>query len=345
VNFDLDENQALFKDTVERFCAPVDIAARTQMRRNAVGFDRKRWSELAELGMIGLAAGEADGGLGGSLLDCAVVAQALGHGLAVEPWLECAFLPAKILAGTEHAARVVDGSIIATLAFAEAAGRYTLDARAVTVKGGKLSGEKRFVLSAAAADLLIVTANVEGQTHLFAVPRDARGVDVRLYPVTDGSLAGVVTFRDVSVGQSFASIDHLVDVINETRLMAAAEMVGAAQRLFADTLDYVKTREQFGQPLGRFQVIQHRMVDVYSKCEAIQSALFRALLQPGSNAEAVKGFVAEEAVWVAQQAVQLHGGMGMTDELGIGHALKRILLLSKLFGDPASGYAQLAKAA
>lgn len=345
MNFDLDDNQILFKDTVDRFCAPVDVKARTKMRRMAAGFDRARWAELAELGMIGLAASEADGGLGGSALDCAVVAQALGHGLAVEPWLECAFLPAKLLAGTGHIAGVVDGSSIATLAFAEAAGRYTLDARAVTVRGGKMSGEKRFVLSAAAADMLIVSANVDGNTHLFAVPRGTTGVDVRLYPVTDGSLAGVITFRDVAVDAPFAGMDRLLAAIDETRLIAAAEMVGAAQRLFADTLDYVKAREQFGKPLGSFQVIQHRMVDVYSKCESIQSALYRALLQPGSNVQGAKAFIAEEAIWVAQQAVQLHGGMGVTDDLGIGHALKRILLLSKLFGDTASGYAQLAKAA
>ncbi len=345
MNFDLDENQTLFKDTVERFCAPVDIAIRTKMRRMNAGFDRARWNELAELGMIGLAAGEDDGGLGGSTLDCAIVAQALGAGLAVEPWLECAFLPAKLLAGTSHMSDLVEGKSIATLAFAEAVGRYTLDARNVTVRSGKLSGEKRFVLSAAAADILIVTANLDGQTKLFVVPRGANGVDVRLYPVTDGSLAGVVTFRDVAVGDPFAGMDRLLSAIDEARLIATAEMVGTAQRLFADTLDYVKTREQFGQPLGRFQVIQHRMVDVYSKCESIQSALYRALLQPGANAEGVKAFVAEEAIWVGQQAVQLHGGMGMTDELGISHALKRILLLSKLFGDPATGYAQLAKAA
>ena len=345
MNFDLDENQTLFKDTVERFCAPVDIATRTKMRRMAHGFDPARWNELAELGMIGLAATEADGGLGGSALDCAVVAQALGQGLAVEPWLECGFLPAKLLTGTPYAADVVNGTAMATLAFAEAAGRYTLDARAVSVRAGKLSGEKRFVLSAAAADFFIVTAHTDGDTQLYAVPRGAAGVDVRLYPVTDGSLAGVVTFRDVAVDAPFAGMDRLLSAIDGARLMAAAEMVGVAQRLFADTLAYVKTREQFGKPIGSFQVIQHRMVDVYSKCESIQSALYRALLQPGVSAEGVKAFVAEEATWVGQQAVQLHGGMGMTDELGIGHALKRILLLSKLFGDPASGYAQLAKAA
>ena len=122
-------------------------------------------------------------------------------------------------------------------------------------------------------------------------------------------------------------------------------MAGLARRLFDDTLAYVKTREQFGQPLGRFQVIQHRMVDCYARCEAIESALLRALLMPGASTAAAKAFIGEAALWVGEQAVQLHGGMGTTDELGIGHGLKRILLLSKLFGDPASGLTTLAEAA
>lgn len=345
MNFDLDENQTLFKDSVERFCAPIDIATRTKMRRMDGGFDRARWNELAELGLIGLAAGEADGGLGGSMLDNAVVAQALGHGLAIEPWLESGFLAAKLLGGTPYAEDVISGKSLAALAFAERGGRYTLDARTVTVKGGKLSGEKTFVLSGGAADLFIVTANVDGETQLFVVPSDAAGVHVRPYPVADGSLAAVVTFRDVIVSDPVGDADWLYSVIDDARIIMAAEMVGCAQRLFKETLDYVKTREQFGKPLGQFQVIQHRMVDVYSKCEAIQSALYRALLQPGSSAEGIKAYVADEALWVAQQAVQLHGGMGMSDDLAIGHGLKRILLLSKLFGDPASGIAHSAKAA
>ena len=119
-------------------------------------------------------------------------------------------------------------------------------------------------------------------------------------------------------------------------------MAGLARRLFDDTLEYVKTREQFDQPIGRFQVIQHRMVDAYAKVEEIQSALYRALLNPSAPNGAVKAQIAEAATWVAHQAVQLHGGMGMSDELGIGHGLKRIVLLSRLFGDPASGFRDLA---
>jgi alkylation response protein AidB-like acyl-CoA dehydrogenase len=344
VNFDLDDNQTLFRDTVERFCAPIDIARRHAMRRMDGGFDRNHWQELAELGLVALALTEADGGLGGSLVDCAIVAQAMGSGLAVEPWTECAFLPARLLAGDARAATIADGSVLATLAFAEAQGRYMLDARSVTVKDGRINGEKIFVLSAAAADRFIVSASEANETRLFVVERNAEGVDIRPYPIVDGSLAGVVTFRNVAA-EPLADFARLQAAVDETRLMATAEMVGIAKRLFDDTLDYVKTREQFGQPIGRFQVIQHRLVDAYAKLESIQSALYRAMLMPGQDRAATKAFVAEAAIWIGEQAIQLHGGMGVSDELAVGHGVKRILLLSKLFGDPDSAIAAMAKAA
>ena len=343
MNFDLDENQALFRATVERFCGPADSAARRAARAQPGAIDAARWRELAELGLIGLAAAEADDGLGGSLLDCAIVAQALGKGQALEPWLECGFVPARLLAGSDQLAGVLSGQRIAALAFAEPRRRYALDAVTMRASGGRLTGEKSFVLCGGAAELFIVSANEDNQTRLFTVTRDQPGVEVRPYPVADGTMAAILTLRDVPVSAPLAT--DFGRVIDEARIMAAAEMTGLAQRLFDDTLAYVKTREQFGQPLGRFQVIQHRLVDVYAKLEAMQSAVWRALLVPGSSAAAVKAFVAEEAIWAAQQAVQLHGGMGMTDELGIGHGLKRIVLLARLFGDPASGIAAAAQAA
>jgi alkylation response protein AidB-like acyl-CoA dehydrogenase len=155
----------------------------------------------------------------------------------------------------------------------------------------------------------------------------------------------VLTLRDVKASDPILNSAALfAQTVDEARLMAAAEIVGIAQTLFDDTLNYVKTREQFGQPLGRFQVIQHRMVDSYAKLEQIRSALYRALLQPDAHPAGVKAYIAEEAIWIAEQSVQLHGGMGMSDELGIGHGLKRIMLLSKLFGDGREGYAAFAMA-
>jgi alkylation response protein AidB-like acyl-CoA dehydrogenase len=343
VNFDLDENQELFKATVERFCAGADIAARHAARKLPGGIDRGRWRELAELGLIGLAAAENDGGMAGSPLDCATVAQALGCGLAAEPWLECGFLPARLLAGSSHCAAVVNGETIAAFAFAEPGRRFQMDAQLVKAKSGKLSGTKQFVLSGGAADLLIVSAAHNGKTGLFAIAADASGVELRPYPVADGSLAATVTFHDAAIGDELGA--DLNSVIDATRIMAGAEMVGIARRLFDDTLEYVKTREQFDQPIGRFQVIQHRLVDAYSKVEAIQSSLYCALLQSSTPSYATKAHIAENATWIAHQAVQLHGGMGMSDELGIGHGLKRIVLLGKLFGDSGAGIREFARAA
>ncbi len=351
MDFDLDENQSMFKAAVERFAVGADVPARLRTRRMDGGIDRARWRELADLGLIGLAAPEADGGMAGSAVDCATVAQALGYAQAVEPWLECGFLMARLLAGTPHAAGVIDGSVLAALAFAEAGGRFTLEARSVKARrsadGFVLSGEKRFVLSGGAADLFVVTAKDGDDTVLFAVSRGAPGLEIKPYPIADGSLAAVLVLHDVAVDAAahVGDFGTLIDAVEATRLMAAAEMAGLARRLFDDTLAYVKTRQQFGQPIGRFQAIQHRMVEAYARCEQVGSALYRALLMPGASAEAAKAFIGEQALLVAHEAVQLHGGMGTTDELAIGHGLKRLVLLSKLFGDPASGIAAFAKAA
>lgn len=354
MNFDLDENQSLFKAAVERFAAGADVPARHRTRALAGGFDRARWIELANMGLIALAAPQADGGLGGSALDCAVVAQALGKSQTVEPWLECGFLAARLLAGSQWAAEVISGKMLAAFAFAEAGRRYALDAvrmrASKNAAGNSLSGEKQFVLSGAVADLFIVTANLDGSTHVFVVPRDTKGVDIKPYPMVDGSMAAILTLRDVMVAAPLPnSAERLASALDDARLMASAEMTGLAQRLFDDTLDYVKTREQFGQPIGRFQVIQHNMVGGYEKVELMQSAVYRAVLeQDGDRSRAMvglKAFVGEAAIAVAHLSVQMHGGMGTTDELGIGHGLKRIMLLSKLFGDPASDLANYARAA
>ncbi len=343
MNFDLDDNQTLFRDTVARFSGSFDIVKRRTIRQKSGGIDRARWSELAALGLIALAASDADGGLGGSMIDCIVVAQALGHALAIDPWLECGFMPARLLRGTTDIPSVLDGQTLVAVAHAEPGRGYSLTPKATTLQDGRLTGAKSFVLGGAAADLFIVSAADRGQTRLFAVTRDAPGVTIQPYPVVDGGMAAQVRFDHAACTQLSAAFDS--EIINSARLVAAAEMTGIAQRLFEDTLAYVKTREQFGQPLGRFQVIQHRMVDVYAQLESIQSALYRAVLDPDTRIETTKAFVAEGAIAIAEQAVQLHGGMGMTDELAIGHGLKRIQLLARLFGDSTQAYAQHGEAA
>ncbi|QLC25407.1 hypothetical protein HFP57_10475 [Parasphingopyxis algicola] len=362
MNFDLSEDQALFKATVERFLAPVDVEARRRIRAMDHGFDAQRWREAAELGLLALAADEQYGGIGGSIVDLAIVAEAMGRGIAVDPWLENGVLPLRLLNSTglaDHIASIVDGGRIAAFAFAEPDRRYNLTPQGTVaeVRGSDfvLSGEKRFVLGGAMADHLIVTAALDAETALFLVPADSDSVHRRGYRVVDGSEAAEIRFRDVTLPANARldiSEESLRSTIAEIQLLAGAEMTGLAGRLLDDTLAYVREREQFGVPIGSFQAIQHRLVDCYAAIEQMRSMLWRAALEPRTDAArwrtamvGAKALIAEKAEHIAREAVQFHGGMGVTDELAIGHATKRVMLLARLFGDPAANLSEFAEAA
>ena len=360
MNFDLSEEQEMFRSSVERFAAPVDVEARRKLRLSPAGYDRARWSQLAELGLIALAAEDGSGGLGGSTVDLALVAEALGQANAPDPLLEHGVLPVLLLdRGGALAAleRVLSGEQLATFAWAERAQRYNLAAKAMKAEpagdGFALTGEKTFVMGVLLADLFIVTAEHDGETACFLVPKDAAGVDVRAYRPTDGSIAGELRLtRAPASARLDLSAGELVQIASEMRLYAAAEMVGLGQRLLDDTLRYVKEREQFGVPIGSFQALQHRLVDCYSRIEQCRSMLYRASLADAAKqaewqraAAGAKAFIGENVDQIAREAVQLHGGMGITDELAIGHAMKRVLVLARLFGDTDTVLAEYARAA
>ncbi|MGP1282157.1 MAG: acyl-CoA dehydrogenase family protein [Parasphingopyxis sp.] len=362
MNFDLSEDQALFRATVERFAAPVDVEARRRIRAMDHGFDGQRWREAAELGLFALAADAQHGGIGGSIVDLVVVAEAMGRGIGVDPWLENGVLPLRLLnaAGmAEEIAPIADGRRIAAFAFAEPERRYNLAPQGTIAETRGpdfiLSGEKRFVLGGAMADRLIVTASVDGDTALFLVPADGDGVHRRGYRVVDGSEAAEIRFRDVAAAAEARldiSDETLRTIVAEIQLLAAAEMTGLAGRLLDDTLAYVREREQFGVPIGSFQAVQHRLVDCYAAIEQMRSMLWRAALEPRTDAArwrtamaGAKALIAEKAEHIAREAVQFHGSMGVTDELAIGHAMKRVMLLARLFGDPAANLAEFAEAA
>jgi len=336
VNFDLTDDQILFRDAIERFAGPFDLEARRRVRRLPGGIDPDRWRELAELGLLALPAAKTKGGNGGGITDWAVAAEALGRSVAPEPWLELAFWPLRLLAEMPEAAvagGIASGSRKVAVAFAEPGRRYRLDPD-LRCERGRLSGAKTFVLGGGAADAFLVTAlDVDGPA-LFLV--DEAAVERRGYTVVDGGHAAEIRLHEVAAEKlGPLCIDRAVA---ETRLAATAEMLGLAGRLFDETLAYVRQREQFGQPLSRFQVIQHRLVDCYARLEQMRSLLYRALIdaEAGRYARAAgaKAFIAERALAIGHEAIQMHGGMGVTDELVVGHAHKRILLLSRLFGDP-----------
>jgi alkylation response protein AidB-like acyl-CoA dehydrogenase len=362
MNFDLSEEQGMFRSSVERFAAPIDVEARRRLRLSPTGYDRARWSQLAEMGLIALAAGEDAGGMGGSPLDLALVGEAIGNANSPDPWLELGVLPARLLeaGGADHTLEsVLSGKTIATFAWAERNQRYSIVPRHMiateTGAGYALTGEKTFVFGAALADLFVVTAKTQSGSGCFIVPRETPGLEVRLYRLADGSIAGELKLTQVEVDQSARlNLDEgdLARIVDDCRLIAAAEMVGLGQRLLDDTLTYVKEREQFGTAIGSFQALQHRLVEAYARIEQSRSMLYRAALTDRSDATAwtraaagAKAFIGDNADAIAREAVQMHGGMGITDELAIGHAMKRVMVLARLFGDSDAVLAEYAAAA
>lgn len=360
MNFDLSEEQQMFVTSVERFAAPIDVEARRKLRLSPTGYDRARWQSLAEMGLIALSASEDAGGMGGSAVDLALVLEAIGKANAPDPLLEHGILPALLLergGASDVLEGVLAGETIATLAWTERNQRYSLKAKGMKAEGTgdsfTLTGEKTMVMGALLADLFIVTADLGGETACFIVPKDAPGLEVRAYRLADGSIAGELKLTRTPAATKLALDAAALDaIIADIRLLAAAEMVGLGQRLLDDTLTYVKEREQFGVAIGSFQALQHRLVDCYARGEQARSMLYRAALTDRADAAkwqraaaGAKAFIGENVDAIAREAVQMHGGMGITDELAIGHALKRVLLLARLFGDVDTVLAEYALAA
>ncbi|HMO73853.1 MAG TPA: acyl-CoA dehydrogenase [Sphingopyxis sp.] len=353
MNFDLDEGQLLARESIGRFLGPVDIAARHAMRREPGGYSRARWRELADLGLLALAAPEAMGGMGGTMVDLALVAEALGKGLAIDPWLENGVLPIRLAAAAGDEALVADllaGTRFAAVAFAEPGRRYETEAATTGADGGHVSGAKSFVLGAPLADILLVTV---ADDKLAKVAPDGDAIVRRDYPVIDGSHAATLDLRRARAEILNLPRAGFARVVGDVRLLAAAEMLGLAQTMFDDTLAYARERQQFGAAIGSFQAIQHRLVECHAALEQARSMMLRTAMQDAAAGDAdwprlaagAKAYVGEAATRIGLEAVQMHGGMGQTDELAIGHALKRVMLLDRLFGDRDHCLAAYARAA
>jgi alkylation response protein AidB-like acyl-CoA dehydrogenase len=363
MDLSLSEEQQLLKESAARFVQDkYSVELKRQLRDTELGFDPDNWRQFAELGWLALPFAEEDGGFGGSALDVAVLMEEFGRGLVAEPYLVNVPVCGALLGAATLAQRqalipgLIAGETQWAFAFAEPRGRYNLaNVTMAASPGGDgwvLNGKKIAVLNAAAADYLVVTARTRGEQRdtdgisLFLVATDAPGVSRTRYPMVDGSVGADVSFHDVRVGEDgllgtlHAGLPVVEDVVGGAIIAMGAEAVGAMDALLEQTVEYTKTREQFGQPIGSFQALQHRMADMYLHCQATRSLLYYAAIARAEDREdklqaasALKVKLGEAGRYVSQQAVQLHGGMGMTDELGIGHYLKRLLLLNTLFGD------------
>jgi pimeloyl-CoA dehydrogenase small subunit len=365
VDFTFSDEQNLLRDSIDRFVShDYTFAARQKLVREEPGFSRANWRKFAELGWLGVPFAEEDGGFGGGPIEVMLMMEQFGRALVVEP-----FVPTVLLAGgaIRLAGRnaqkdrwlpgIIDGSVQAAFAFAEPQGRFNLADLTTTARpegdGYRLDGYKCVVWNGPSADLLVVSARTSGAQRartgisLFLVDARAPGVSRRDYPTVDAlraseiTLSGVRVAKDAPLGRPGRALPVIERLVDEATMAVGAEAVGCMEVLYKTTVEYCKTREQFGQPIGKFQVLQHRMVDMFMEYEQAKSLMYMAAMRLaegyGDEAKrAVSAFkvqVGKSGRFVGQNAVQLHGGMGMTEELSVGHYFKRITMIDTLFGN------------
>ena len=365
MDFNFKEEQLQLADALKRWIArDYTFEARRAIVGSAAGVSDAAWATLAELGLTALPLPEAQGGFDGDAVDMFVVMQELGRGLVVEPYFATMFGAEFLRRGRAHEAlleRVAAGDLKLACALGERQSRHDLRDIATRAApdgaGWRLNGEKKVVLHGAQAGVLIVSARTAGAQRdedgitLFAVPADAVGVVMRDVRMLDGQRAADVLLSDVTVGA-----DAVIGTVGAgwTILEAAAdhgagllcaEALGAMDALFGATLDYLKTRQQFGVPIGKFQALQHRMADMYVHLEQARSMALLAAVRLADDARtgnvaerrravaAAKYRVGQAARFVGQQAIQLHGGMGVTDELPASHYFRRLSTIELTLGD------------
>jgi alkylation response protein AidB-like acyl-CoA dehydrogenase len=361
MDFNFKEEQLQLADALKRWIArDYDFAQRRAIVSSSAGVSEAAWAQLAELGLTALPVPEAQGGFDGDAVDMFVVMQELGRGLVVEPYFATVLGAQFLKLGGAHAqllARVATGELKLACALGERQSRHDLHdiaTRAVRDSDGwRLDGEKKVVLHGAQAGMLVVSARSGGAQRaqdgisLFAVPAGVPGLGTTEYRMLDGQRAADVRFEGVRldasnlIGAAGAGWAILEQAADYGAGLLCAEALGAMDALFAATLEYLKTRQQFGVPIGKFQALQHRMADMAIHLEQARSmALLAAVRLGSSDAEerrravsAAKYRVGVAARFVGQQAVQLHGGMGVTDELPAAHYFKRLSTLQLTLGD------------
>lgn len=363
MDFNFTEEQTMLRDTVASYLADnYAFDARQKLIKSEAGWSPAVWQAFAEeLGILGAPFAEDVGGLGGGPLENMIVMEEIGKQLVVEPYLGTVVIGGGFLkhSGAQIAsdviAKIISGEVVIAFAYAEPQGRYNLADITTTAKkdGGSyvLDGKKAVVIGAPWATHLIVTARTAGSQRntlgvsVFLVEKSAAGVTTRDYPTVDGQRASEVTFENVRVGAEnmLGTENHgyeLVErVVDEAIAALSAEAVGTMRRMHEQTLDYARQRKQFGAPLASFQVLQHRMVDMFMNLEQSISMTYMATLKLDESPEerakaasAAKVQIGKACRFVGQNAIQIHGGMGMTDELAVGHYFKRATMIEGQFG-------------
>jgi len=362
MDFNFTEEQSMLRDTVASYLQDnYDFDKRRKMISSDAGRDPAIWSAFAnELGILGAPFSEDLGGLGGDAIENMIVMEEFGKALVVEPYLGTVVIGGGFLKHSGHAGAadligsIIEGKTIFAFAYAEPQARYTWQDLKTTAKkdgaGYVINGHKAVVVGAPWATHLIVTARTgggqreESGVSVFIVDKNAKGVTTRDYPTVDGQRASEVYFENVSVGADAligaegAALPLVNKVIDEATAALCAEAVGAMRQLHTGTLEYAKQRKQFGTAIANFQVLQHRMVDMFMNVEQSVSMTYMATIKVTDDAERAKAVsaakvqIGKACKFVGQNAIQIHGGMGMTDELAIGHYFKRATMIEGLFG-------------
>ena len=365
MDFELSDEQRLLKETVERFLVDrYQFEQRNTYQASPPGFSLDLWRQYSELGLLGLPFAERFGGFGGGAVETMIVAEAFGRALALEPFLATVVLGGGLLrhGGREEQCaallpKLAEGRLLLAFAHSERQSRYDLFDVATTARregsAFVLNGAKSLVLHGEQADMLLVSARSAGARRdqegitVFLVNATAPGVARRGYPTVDGQRAAEIVLNnvtvdaDAAVGKVDAGLGLIERVVDEAIAALCAEAVGAMAVMHETTVDYLKTRRQFGVPIGSFQVLQHRSVDMLVALEQARSmALLATMMVEDSNPSdrhrsiaAAKVQIGRSGKLVGQQAIQLHGGIGMTMEYKVGHYFKRVTAIDTTFGD------------
>jgi alkylation response protein AidB-like acyl-CoA dehydrogenase len=364
MDFTFNEEQTLIQDQVDQFVLKeYDWETRQSLSNSDLGFGQENWQKFAELGWLGISVSEDSGGFGGSAIESMLIMEAFGKGLVVEPFLETMIMSGGLIdahGSDQQKASILEpaisGEMQLALAYAEPQSRFNLSDVVTEAKpegdNFVLNGYKSVVMNGPSANKILVSARTSGSQleenglTLFIVDADSDGLNKTNYKTVDGrrasdiSLENVTVSKDDVVGGVDSGFEILDLAIDKAILAISAEAVGAMEVLYKATVEYTKTREQFGTAIGKFQVLQHRMVDMFMEYEQCKSLLYMATMKQEEGAayakKAISGLkyqVGKAGKFIGQQAVQLHGGMGVTDELNVGHYFKRLTTIGTIFGN------------
>ena len=364
MDFNFNEEQSMIQGQVAQFIQrDYEWEKRQSLASSDLGFSKENWNTFAELGWLGISLSEESGGFGGSALETMIIMEEFGKALVIEPFLETIVLSAGLIDSCgnknqkkEILEKVILGEMQLALAFAEPQSRFNLsDVTTEAIQDGNsynLNGYKSVVMNGPSADMLIISARTSGKSRdengisLFLVDSKSSGISSRHYSTVDDRKASEISLENVKVdsnsllGKIDQGYEELEKAIDVATLAICAEAVGVMEVLYKTTVEYTKTRKQFGQAIGKFQVLQHRMVDMFMEYEQSKSLLLMATIKKVEKApdakKSISGLkyqVGKASKFIGQQAVQLHGGMGVTDELNVGHFFKRLTTISTIFGN------------